>query len=180
MTLDMLIGFLLLISICIFYEKTIVFFDYFNYWSVMLIIIPIILLINTIQFLGNTFADLSKSTQDDKSQGILREILIPNLIDLLKMALGALVWLVPMMIDLIFAGLAVFIAKSLNHQLNLDDVYLICLTPLFCLIPLCYFSQLQNIFSKDARYSVGCIGIIANTLVIEFGGYASAKALSLI
>jgi hypothetical protein len=178
--LDIFIGFILLTSMYFFYEKTMIFFVFFDYWLVMLIIAPIVLFIGSIHSLGNIFADLSKYIQVDESQGVIRESLIPNIIDLVKMVLGSLVWLAPMMIDLIFAGLAVFIAKSLNHHLSLDDVYMICLMPIFFLIPICYFPQLQNFFSENARYSIGLFGIIINTLIIALGGYASAKALSVL
>jgi hypothetical protein len=187
--LDILIGFALLISMWFFYEKTVIFFDHFNYWWMMLILAPIGLFIglaNKISVgLSSESSQLTQhvflnSVQVDESRNILREVQASNAIDLLNIILGAMAWSVPMIIDLLFASLAVFVASSLNPHLKLDDIYAICLTPLFCLIPLCYFPQLQNIFSKDACYSVGFFGIIVNTLVIEFGGYASAKALSVL
>ncbi len=187
--LDILIGFVLLILMYFFYEKTVLFFDVFNYWWIMLILVPIGLFVRLVNKISVGFSsepnqaikrDLLNSIQVDESRNIIGEVLLPNAIGLLKITVGAMALSVPMIIDLLFASLAVFVAKSLNPYLKLDDVYAICLTPLSCLISLCYFPQLQNIFSKDARHSIGFIGIIANTLVIEFGGYASAKALSLI
>jgi hypothetical protein len=187
--LDILIGFILLISMWFFYEKTEIFFDHFSYWWMIFILVPIGLFTSLASKISvGIFSESSQVTQPvflnsmqvDESRNILREVQTSNVIDLLKIALGAVVWSVPMIIDLLFASLAIFVAKSLNPHLKIDDVYAICLTPLFCLIPLCYFPQLQNVFSKDARYSVGFFGIIVNTLVIEFGGYASAKVLSVL
>jgi hypothetical protein len=187
--LDILLGFILLISMWFFYEKTVLFFDFFNYWWMILILVPIGLFINLVDKISIGLSSASSqvakpiflnSVKVDESRNIFRKVQASNAIDLLKIMLGAMAWSVPMIIDLLFASLAIFVASSLNPHLKIDDVYAICLTPLFCLIPLYCFPQLQNVFSKDARYSVGFFGIVINTLVIEFGGYASAKALSVI
>jgi hypothetical protein len=187
--LDILIGFVLLMSMWFFYEKTMLFLGFFNYWWMILILVPIGLFINLVNKISIGLSSESSqgiktvflnSMQVDESRNILREVQTSNVIDLLNIILGAMAWSVPMIIDLLFASLAIFVASSLNPHLKIDDVYAICLTPLFCLIPLCYLPQLQNVFSKDTRYSVGFFGIIVNTLVIEFGGYASAKALSVL
>jgi hypothetical protein len=187
--LDILIGFILLISMWFFYETTVLFFGHFNYWWMMLILVPIGLFVSLASKisvgLSSESSQVAKpvflnSMQVDESRNIFRKVQISNAIDLLNIILGIMAWSVPMIIDLLFASLAILVASSLNPHLKIDDVYAICLTPLFCLIPLCYFPQLQNVFSKDARYSVGFFGIIINTLVIEFGGYASAKALSIL
>jgi hypothetical protein len=187
--LDILIGFILLISMWFFYETTVLFFGHFNSWWMMLILAPIGLFISLANKISVGISSESSqltqhvflnSMQVDESRNIFRKVQISNAIDLLNIILGIVAWSVPMIIDLLFASLAILVASSLNPHLKIDDVYAICLTPLFCLIPLCYFPQLQNVFSKDARYSVGFFGIIINTLVIEFGGYASAKALSIL
>jgi hypothetical protein len=187
--LNILIGFILLISMWFFYEKTVLFFGHFNYWWMMLILVPIGLFFSLANKISVGLSSESSqvtnhvflnSMQVDESRNIFSEVQTSNVIDLLNIVLGAMAWSVPMIIDLLFASLAIFVASSLNPYLEIDDVYAICLTPLLCLIPLCYFPQLQNFFSKDARYNVGFFGIIANTLVIEFGGYASAKALSIL
>jgi hypothetical protein len=187
--LDISIGFILLISMWFFYERTVLFFGHFNSWWMMLILVSIGLFVSLASKisvgLSSESSQVTKpvflnSIQVDESRSILREVQTSNVIDLLNIMLGAMAWSVPMIIDLLFASLATLVASSLNPYLKLDDVYAICLTPLFCLIPLCYFPQLQNIFSKDARCSVGFFGIIVNTLVIEVGGYVSAKALSVL
>jgi hypothetical protein len=189
LSLDISIGFVLLVSMWFFYEKTVLFFNFFNYWWMTLILVTIGLFINLASKISVRLSSESSqvtkpvflnSMQVDESRNILREVQSSNAIDLLNIILGAMAWLVPMIIDLLFASLAVFVASSLNPHLKLDDIYAICLTPLFCLMPLCYFPQLQNVFSKDARYNVGFFGIIVNTLVVEFGGYETAKALSVL
>jgi hypothetical protein len=172
-----------------FYETTVLFFGRFNYWWMMLILVPIGLFVSLASKISVGLSSESSQVakpfflhymQVDESRNTFRKVQASNAIDLLRIMLGAMAWSVPMIIDLLFSSLAIFVASSLNPHLKIDDVYAICLTPLFCLIPLCYFPQLQNVLSKDARYSVGFFGIVINTLVIEFGGYASAKALSIL
>jgi hypothetical protein len=94
-----------------------------------------------------------------------------------------IMWLIPIVVDLIFGGVAIFTAHSIDLNLNLDDVYLICLTPAILLLITFVLKRLRETFLDNINSSIygdlGSIGIVANTFMIELGGCGIAKILSI-
>jgi hypothetical protein len=92
-------------------------------------------------------------------------------------------WLIPIIVDLTFSSTAIFTAHLLNPNLKSDDVYLICLTPAILLLITCFSKRLRETLSNNINSciysSLGAIGIVANTFVVEWGGYSIAKILDI-
>ncbi|WP_157259703.1 hypothetical protein [Chamaesiphon minutus] len=95
----------------------------------------------------------------------------------------AILWLIPVVVDLIFSSVAVFVAYLLNNNLSLDDVYFIGLTPSIILFITFLSTRIREMLSNNINSSiytsVGAIGIITNTFIVERGGYLTAKILGI-
>jgi hypothetical protein len=211
--LDISIRFLLLLSIGLFYEMTAIFYTTFNWWIVMLLLpftavsslvdrwqkrsidnseIPI-----QAQHIESTkaaekyiiFQSISTQKKSIDAPEIPMQIqyVEPDKADnrytLLQSSAIAVAWLIPIVVDLMFSSVAVFVAYLLNDNLNLDDVYLICLLPAIILFVTCFSKRLREMLSNNINSSIyssfGAIGIVANTFVIEWGGYSIAKILGI-
>jgi hypothetical protein len=97
-----------------------------------------------------------------------------------------LMWSVPILVELLFSSVAIFIAHLLNNNLSFDDIHLICLTPAIILIGLyCSRKVYEMLFNhaNDINHPIynelGVIGTIVNTCVIEWGGHSIAKTLEI-
>lgn len=104
----------------------------------------------------------------------------PTLFQLIAIAIA---WLIPVVVDLIFSSVAVFVAYLLNDNLNLDDVYFIGLTPSIILFITFLSTRIREMLSNNINSSIytsfGAIGIITNTFIVEWGGYLTANTLGI-
>jgi hypothetical protein len=176
--LDMSIGCLLLISIGLFYKVTEIFYVMFNWWM-MIFLVPFAAVYSLVDRVRNTIHiydthDEAKILEDKYIKPVKR-------LNLLHSIAIAIMWLIPISVDLLFGSMAIFIAYLLNPRLNSDDVYFICLTPAILLF-ITYFStrvreELTNNIHSAIYSSLGIFGIVTNTLVVEWGGYSVAKIL---
>jgi hypothetical protein len=181
--LDISIGCLLLISIGLFYETTVIFYTMFNWWMIILFI-PFALTYALLDLVRNTkYIDDIGNESEILEDKYIKPVEQYNLVN--SIAIIAL-WLVPIVIDLLFGSVAIFIAHFLNPNLNSDDVYLICLTPATLLIILYCTRNVYEMLFKDVNeikhpiYSgLGVIGVIMNTCVMEWGGYSISKLLEI-
>jgi hypothetical protein len=177
--LDISIGCLLLISIGYFYEKTVIFYTMFNWW-IMIFLLPFVAV--------SSLVDRSREQLNDEAEASIQARYINpaeqyNFVDSIVLFL---LWLVPIIVDLVFASIAIFIANLLNKNLNLGDIHIICLTPVTLLIVLYYSTKVYEMLSNsnyDIKHPIydelGVVGVIANSFVIEWGGYSIAKILGI-
>jgi hypothetical protein len=180
--LDISIGYLLLISIGYFYKITVIFHTMFNWW-IMIFLLPFVAV--------SSLVDRSRKQLNEEAKPAIQAKYIDptkpaeqyNFVDSIVLII---LWLVPIIVDLVFASSAIFIAHLLNTNLKLDDIHVICLTPLTLLIVLYYLTKVYEMLSNityDIKYPIygelGVVGVIANTCVIEWGGYSIAKILGI-
>jgi hypothetical protein len=174
--LDISIGCLLLISIGYFYIKTEIFYSMFNWWMIILLL-PFTAVCSLI--------DLSKDSSANESEAVIhaKSIQPAEQYTLISLIAIAIMWLIPIAVDLMFGGMAIFTAHLLNSNLHLDDVYLICLTPAIILSITCLSKRLRETLYNNINSSIyssfGLIGIVANTFVVEWGGYSISKILGI-
>jgi hypothetical protein len=182
--LDISIGCLLLISIGLFYETTVIFYTMFNWWMIILFI-PFALTYALLDLVRNTkYIDDIGNESEILEDKYIKPVEQYNLVN--SIAIIAL-WLVPIVIDLLFGSVAIFIAHLLNPNLNSDDVYLICLTPATLLIVFYCSRKVYEMLSNDVNEikhpiynELGVVGVIANTCVMEWGGYSITKILEIV
>jgi membrane protein implicated in regulation of membrane protease activity len=178
--LDISIGCLLLISIGLFYEMTAIFYTTFNWW-IILLLVPAAAVYSLVGGAKKLSANESESLIYAKSiQPEEQETLICSIFRSIAIVI---MWLIPIAVDLMLGGMAIFTAHLLNSNLHLDDVYLICLTPAIILSITCLSKRLRETLSTNINSSIyssfGSIGIITNTFIVEWGGYLTAKALGI-
>jgi hypothetical protein len=179
--LDISIGCLLLISIGFFYDITVIFYPMFNWWMIIFLV-PFAVVCNLIDRVQNTIyvheIDNESKTLEYKYIKPAEQYNLGN-----SLAIAAL-WLVPIVVDLLFGSVAVFIAHLPNPNLNSDDVYLICLTPAIILWITCLSKKLRETLSNNINSSIygdlGSIGVVANTFVVEWGGHSISKILGIV
>jgi hypothetical protein len=177
--LDISIGCVLLISIGLFYETTVIFYTMFNWWM-MIFVLPFIAVCNLVDQVQTT---MYIDEIDNESKILEYKYIKPaeqyNLGN--SIAIAAL-WLVPIVVDLLFGSVVVFIAHLLNPNLNSDDIYLICLTPAIILLITCLSERLREMLSSNINSciysSFGAVGIVTNTFVVELSGHSIAKILN--
>jgi hypothetical protein len=177
--LNISIGCLLLISIGLFYEMTVIFYIMFNWW--------IIILLLALTAISSLVDRWQKKSIDNSELPIettcVEPIKAAEQYTLFQSISISIAWLIPIVVDLIFSSVAVFIAYLLNDNLNLDDVYFIGLTPSIILFITClstrFREMLSNNFNSSIYSSFGAIGIVTNTFVVEWGGYLTAKTLGM-
>ena len=102
---------------------------------------------------------------------------------LIWVVLTPLIWLVPIIVDVGFASLSVFIKHQLFGKVLIDDVYRIC-----AIIPICLFlipccsAKLRELLPKYTNSymydSMGVLGVAANILVLVFGGWLTVTAIN--
>jgi membrane protein implicated in regulation of membrane protease activity len=178
--LDISIGCLLLISIGLFYEMTAIFYTTFNWW-IILLLVPAAAVYSLVGGAKKLSANESESLIYAKSiQPEEQETLICSIFRSIAIVI---MWLIPITVDLMLGGMAIFTAHLLNSNLHLDDVYLICLTPAIILSITCLSKRLRETLSNNINSSIyssfGSIGIVANTFVVEWGGYSISKILGI-
>jgi membrane protein implicated in regulation of membrane protease activity len=184
--LDISIGCVLLISIGLFYETTVIFYTMFNWW--MIIFLLPFGAVYSLFAAVYSLIEQSKKLSGNESEAILHAKSIQpaeqyKQYTLIGSIAIAIMWLIPIVVDLMFGGTAIFTAHLLNSNLHLDDVYLICLTPALLLLITCFSEKLRKMLSNNINSSIysslGSIGVVANTFVVEWGGYSVAKILDI-
>jgi H+/gluconate symporter-like permease len=180
--LDISIGCLLLISIGYFYEKTVIFYTMFNWW-IMIFLLPFVAVSSLVD---RSREQLNEEAAPPIQAKYIEPIKPAEQYNFVNSIVLVLLWLVPIIVDLVFAIAAIFLANLLNINLNLGDIHIICLTPVTLLIVLYYPTKVYKTLSNsdyDIKHPIydelGVIGVIANTFVIEWGGYSIAKILEI-
>jgi hypothetical protein len=177
--LDISIGCLLLISIGYFYEKTVIFYTMFNWW-IMIFLLPFVAV--------SSLVNRSREQLNEEAEASIqaRYIKPAEQYNFIGSIVLIVIWLVPIIVDLVFASTAIFIAHLLNTNLNLGDIHTIYLTPVTLLIVLYCSTKVYEMLSNktnDIKHPIydelGVVGVIANTCVIEWGGYSIAKILEI-
>jgi hypothetical protein len=177
--LDISIGCLLLISIGLFYETTVIFYTMFNWWMIIFLL-PFVAICN--------LADRSREVLNDELEILTQAKSIDPAEKETLFSLVAIyvMWLIPITVDLIFGGVAIFSAHLFNSNLSLGDIYAICLTPATLLIVLyCSRNVYEMLFNdiNEIKHPIynesGVAEVIVNTCVIEWGGYSIAKILGI-
>jgi hypothetical protein len=184
--LDISIGCLLLISMGLFYEITVIFYTMFNWW--MIIFLLPFGAVYSLFAAVYSLIEQSKKLSGSESEAILHAKSIQPVeqykqYTLIGSIAIAILWLIPVVVDLIFGSVAVFVAYLLNDNLSLDDVYFIGLTPSIILFITFLSTRIREMLSNNINSSiytsVGAIGIITNTFIVEWGGYLTAKTLEI-
>jgi hypothetical protein len=178
--LDISIGCLLLISMGIFYEITVIFYTMFNWWM-MIFLLPFAAVYSLIEQSKKLSGNESEAILHAKSIQPIEQYKQYTLIG--SIAIAIIAWLIPIVVDLIFSSVAVFVAYLLNDNLNLDDVYCIGLTPSIILFITFLSTRIREMLSNNINSSIytsfGAIGVITNTFIVEWGGYLTAKTLGI-
>lgn len=139
------IGLLLCISLCIFYESTVIF-----YVMMHIHIIFIASLIGTLFNFKETIGEL-----------------IANPLSLIG-------YIVPFSVEILLGITFVNIKYILNSSISFQDVVLITTTPLIVVSMPFVFSNLQQFISSEARFNIyesfNFFGLLSNTLILFVGG----------
>jgi hypothetical protein len=176
--LDISIGCLLLISLGYFYIKTEIFYGMFNWW-IMIFLLPFFAINNLVEQSREKLNDAPELPVQTKYVEPIKSAEQYTLVQSIPIVI---MWLIPILVDLIFGGVAIFTAHLLNLNLTLDDVYLICLTPAILLLITFLFKRFRETLSNinSSIYGdLGSIGIVANTFIVELGGCGIAKILGI-
>ncbi len=144
--LDFSIGLLLLCGLCFFYETTKIFYVMLGiHWICSALLLGILF-----DFWAVIFG------------------LITN-------PLSIIGYLVPLIVQILFAALSVFLRAILNSNIMTQDIMVICITPALMLLLPFIFPKLQDFMSSDARFNIytncNILGIISNTSLLILGGF---------
>lgn len=143
--LDFSIGLLLCISLCIFYESTIIFY--------VIMHIHLIFLALLINIFTNFWLTVSQ---------------------LLINPWSIVGYLVPFIVQISFAAICVILRANLNRVTVFQDVIIVCVTPPTIVSLPFLFPNLQQLVSSDAKFNVyesfNILGLISNTFILILGG----------
>jgi hypothetical protein len=143
--LDFSIGLLLCISLCLFYELTVIFY--------VMMHIHLILIASLISALFNFRQTIG---------------------ELLINPLSLIGYIVPFIVQILLSIIFVYIRSSFNRAITFQDVLIINTTPLVIVSLPFVFSNLQQLVSSSARFniyeSLNIIGLLSNTLILFLGG----------
>lgn len=144
MFLDFLIGFLLFISLWVFYESTIIFY-------VMMHIHIIV-----VTFLIGIFLNFRET---------IGELLINPL--------SLVGYIIPFTIEIFFCIIFVYVRAIFNRSITLQDIMIISITPLIIVSFPFIFSNLQQLVSPNAKFNIyesfNILGLLSNTLILFAG-----------
>ena len=142
--LDFSIGLLLCISLCIFYESTIIFY--------VMMHIHLILIASLI----GTLFDFRQT---------IGELLINPLF-----SIG---YIVPVIVEILLGIIFIFVRFFFNKSITFHDIVLISITPLIIVSLPLIFSNLQQFVSSAARFNIyesfNIFGLLSNTLILFLG-----------
>ncbi|MEH2281321.1 MAG: hypothetical protein V7K90_08250 [Nostoc sp.] len=143
--LDFSIGLLLCISLCIFYEFTIIFYVMMHIHLTFL------------AFFISIFINF---------WGTLSELLINPW--------SIVGYLIPFIVQISFAAICVILRANLNKFTVLQDVIIVCVTPAAIVSLAFVFPNLQKLVSSAAKFNVyngfNILGLISNTFILILGG----------
>lgn len=146
LSLDIAAGLILLMSLVIFYEKTVVFY-------VLLQIHGLIfgLLLGIVFKFKETIEDLFKDP--------------PFMIG----------YFIPLAMELLFSAICIFSRAKLYEIMTLQEVYLICAIPTLVVAVPFFLPILQNLASDYAKSyiyydSLNLLGIVLNGIILQVGG----------
>lgn len=143
--LDFFIGLLLLASLAIFYETTVIFYVMLFFHMICLVFCI------GIVFNFSTFFD-----------------------DLRTLASSIIGFAIPFIIQILFSAAFVILRARLNEAMTTDDLVLICATPALVLTLPFLIPGLRKFIPKQAKYSIydtgNIFGLITNTFILILGG----------
>lgn len=143
--LDSGMGLLLLISLSLFYELTVIFY-------VMLYVH--ILVIGCLVGIIINFWE------------VIFEFLVNPLV-----ILG---YIIPFTVEFLFSAIIVEIASLFQENLKFEDVFLITITPMMILCLPMLFPDLQKFIPSQAKYNIytncNILGLLCNTIILFYGG----------
>jgi len=141
---DILLGLLVCILVCIFYERTIIFY--------VMMHIHLILISSLMNLLFNF-------------RKILSELLINP-----WFSIG---YIIPLVVEVLLGTFATLIRATLSQSVTFQDVIIICFTPFTIVLLPFIFPNLQTLVSSEAKFNIyqnfNIFGLLCNTLILILG-----------
>ena len=152
MLLDFGMGLLLLISLGLFYESTVIFY--------VMLHIHIIVIGYVVGIITNFW----------------------NVIfEFIENPLVIVGYVIPFIVEFLLSAIIIVITFLFNKYITFEDILFIATIPIVILLLPMFFPYLQEFVSSDAKFNIyanfNILGLLCNTIILFFGGLFGLKAL---